>query len=250
MLQLSYQIYPHHGKTILFLHGFLGSSKQWAPIVDQFKKTHQILLIDLPGHGNSPESSPYTIPEVAIAINDILQKEKIASIEFVGHSMGGYVGCAFAKAYPERVESLHLINSCASADSADRKLQRDRSILLIQKYPKAFVSMAIANLFNPSEKIEFNEIIESFKKDASKISAASIINAIVAMRDRDSQLEELQNLNLPVNYICGSEDEIIDLDDVKRECHLLKAEQKIIACGHMSLITNPLQIISGLPLNE
>jgi hypothetical protein len=33
----SYQIYPHHGKTILFFcMGFLGASKQWAPIVDQF----------------------------------------------------------------------------------------------------------------------------------------------------------------------------------------------------------------------
>lgn len=250
MLQLSHQIYPSSGKTILFLHGFLGSSKQWKPIVNHFKKTHQILLIDLPGHGNSTESSAYTIPEVASAINDILQEERIDHLHVVGHSMGGYVGCAFAKAYPEKVASLHLINSCASADSAIRKLQRDRSILLVQKYPQAFVSMAIANLFTTSEKIEFYEVIERLKKDASIQSTTSIITAIVAMRDRESQLEELQNLNIPVNYMYGSEDEIIDPDGIKEECHLLKAQRKIIACGHMSLTTHPKEIISELSLNE
>jgi pimeloyl-ACP methyl ester carboxylesterase len=250
MLQLSHQIYPSSGKTILFLHGFLGSSKQWKPIVNHFKKTHQILLIDLPGHGNSTESSAYTISEVASAINDILQEERIDHLHVVGHSIGGYVGCAFAKTYPEKILSLHLVNSCAAADSASKKLQRDRSLLLIQKYPQAFVSMAITNLFTTSEKIEFHEVIERLKRNASKLSTISIINAIVAMRDRESQLEDLQNSNIPVHYIYGTEDKIITSDEVEHECHLLKVQGKIIACGHMSLITHPKEIINRLSFNE
>ena len=36
--------------TIVFLHGFLGSSKIWEALITYFKKEYLILNIDLPCH--------------------------------------------------------------------------------------------------------------------------------------------------------------------------------------------------------
>jgi pimeloyl-ACP methyl ester carboxylesterase len=44
------------------------------------------------------------------------------------HSMGGYVALAFAELYPDTIKGLVLLNSTAKADSAERKINRDRAI--------------------------------------------------------------------------------------------------------------------------
>ena len=38
---------------VVFLHGLLGSIGDWEKIAPAIAKTHPVLLIDLPGHGNS-----------------------------------------------------------------------------------------------------------------------------------------------------------------------------------------------------
>lgn len=250
MVQLSHQILPHSGKTILFLHGFLGNSQQWNPLVEHFRESHQILLIDLPGHGASPASSSYAIAQIADAIHNILKEQNINSIHFVGHSMGGYVGCAFAKAYPEKTASLHLINSCASGDSDSRKSQRNRSIQLVSRHPAAFVSMAVTHLFTENERELFENKIKMMKADAQNLAAESIIHAIAAMRDRPSQLESLKVVSFPIHYIYGADDQIVPSDIVETELHSIKANVTKLASGHMSLITHKLELINKMRLIE
>ncbi len=242
MMELAYKLIPNSGKTILFLHGFLGSSAQWSPVVDHFKNSHQILLVELPGHGICSINKSYTITEIAASINKVLQENQIDDVHFVGHSMGGYVGCAFAKAYPEKIASLHLINSCAEGDPASRRLQRDRAIELVKRFPDAFVSMAVGNLFTESERQEFEEEITAMKSGAMHMTGDAIIHALVAMRDRESQLEQLVTSNFPVHYIYGKQDAIIPVETVQLELELLKVEGYKMDAGHMSIVTHPLKL--------
>ncbi|WP_194851691.1 alpha/beta hydrolase [Nonlabens antarcticus] len=246
MLQLSHQLISGSGSTILFLHGFLGSSKQWKMIADHFKGTHQILMVDLPGHGDSNETCDYTIMDVADSINTILQQYKITAIHFIGHSMGGYVGCAFAKANSEKLLSLHLINSCAADDSDDRKSQRNRSIKLIEKYPDAFLSMAIGNLFSKTERQTYQHAIDQMKTEAQKMSTGSIKQAIGAMRDRNSQVDALTYSRFAVAYFYGSHDTVILKKTIKEEINILSASCVELDSGHMSLITHPQEIMEKL----
>ncbi|BAO54954.1 alpha/beta fold hydrolase [Nonlabens marinus] len=250
MLELSNTLMEGPGATVLLLHGFLGSAQQWQPIVNDLKGKHQLLLIELPGHGKSPDPNPYNLSDVASAIHQILQDLNIARVHFVGHSMGGYVGCAFAKAYPQQLLSLHLINSCAAADTDLRKSQRDRSIQLVSKYPKAFISMAVSNLFTPAEKELFEAKIDLIKSQAQKISNASIIYALMAMRDRDDYLDELRQSHFPITYIYCNADEIIPSDLVQIELKLLKTNSFQIHSGHMSIITHPNEILDKMHLIE
>ena len=44
--------------TVLFLHGFLGSSADWNDVVAALEKDFYCLVVDLPGHGDSLRLSP------------------------------------------------------------------------------------------------------------------------------------------------------------------------------------------------
>jgi pimeloyl-ACP methyl ester carboxylesterase len=247
---LSYQLIRGTGNTVLFMHGFLGDASQWQPIVEIVRKTHQFLVLELPGHGDNPSQNPYTIAKLADNIAAILIDLNIEHVQFVGHSMGGYVGCAFAKAYPEKVRSLTLINSSSSNDNAVRKSQRDRSLSLVEKYPDAFKKMAVANLFTQRENEKYQHKIEVMKTKSSSITNIAIENAIIAMRDRPKfDLSAIAH-SLPITYILGSNDEIIPLQQVEEEIKKYGAHGKIFTAGHMLLITHTDEIMSHFPFNE
>ncbi len=120
MIQLSYHYLPATGPCYLFLHGFLGDSSQWDSLNERYFTRKKILKIDLPGHGSSKQVQNYKLDELSRNINAVLIDMKIDKVHVVGHSMGGYLGCAFAKAYPQKILSLTLINSITAADSPEK----------------------------------------------------------------------------------------------------------------------------------
>lgn len=247
MNSLHYSFNDRQQPVLLFLHGFLGSMHQWLYIEKEFSDHFSILKIDLPGHGLSPEfSRNYTLSDIAILIDKILIIERIDQVHLIGHSMGGYLGAAFAKARPKKILSLTLINSIAGEDPVERKLLRDRSIGLIQKHQEAYVHMAIANLFTSEERIVFQSRIEKMKKEALSISIKSIIQSLIAMRDRDDSLHELKKLDVSIRYIYGLKDQIISPKHIIQECEILKIKGKSIDSGHMSIVTSVVSIVKNM----
>jgi hypothetical protein len=69
---------------------------------------------------------------------------------------------AFAELYPEYVKGLALLNS-ASADSEERKLNRDRAIRAV-KQSFINISLSIANLFSEGNRERLVNEIENVKK--------------------------------------------------------------------------------------
>jgi 2-succinyl-6-hydroxy-2,4-cyclohexadiene-1-carboxylate synthase len=52
MYKLAYEFTGNNkGPVILFLHGFLGSRRDWDDVVPNFNDKYHCLLLDLPGHG-------------------------------------------------------------------------------------------------------------------------------------------------------------------------------------------------------
>jgi 2-succinyl-6-hydroxy-2,4-cyclohexadiene-1-carboxylate synthase len=247
MNDLHYKFINNNQPVVLLIHGFLGSMEQWNYIEQDLLTTHSLLKIDLPGHGMTLEfKQDYTLGELSLMIDQILIFEQIAKVHIVGHSMGGYLGCAFAKARPEKTRSLTLINSIASNDTAQRKQIRDRSIQLIEKHQAAYVSMAIGNLFTVEERKLYETRISLMKQQADQISIRSIIQALKCMRDRSDYLPLLKKVDFPITYLCGQQDKIVPVELVEKERVHLRANARIIDNGHMSLLINPLDILKNM----
>ena len=97
---------------LLFIHGLLGSQKQWAHLVDELDEDHRLIVPDLFGHGQSAKPvGDYSLGAHAATLRDLLDRLGIEQVSLVGHSLGGGIAMVFSYLFPERVDRLVLVAS-------------------------------------------------------------------------------------------------------------------------------------------
>ncbi|MGE9807936.1 alpha/beta fold hydrolase [Janibacter sp. G1551] len=100
------------GPVVLFIHGILGSQRQWAHLVDKMDDHHRVLVPDLFGHGESAKPlGDYSLSAHAAALRDLLDHLGVHRVTLVGHSLGGGIAMQFLYLFPERVDRLVLVAS-------------------------------------------------------------------------------------------------------------------------------------------
>ncbi|ARN78366.1 hypothetical protein BST97_10410 [Nonlabens spongiae] len=231
---------------VVLIHGFLGSAHQWDVIGDELSNHFEVVRYELPGHGNRfAEVFEYSIEDLADEVYAKIENHLSESIHVIGHSMGGYIAAALTGRHPEVLSNTVLINSITGPDSSVRIKNRNRSLRMIDRYHKAFVSMAISNLFNASEHNSHSESIELMKNQAAQIPETAVRNAIIAMRDRKGCTNEWPD-SIRLTYIFSKNDPIIDDEIISNEARFLNADLHELDSGHMGIITHPKQIIEIL----
>ena len=100
------------GPALLFIHGLLGSQRQWAHLVDRLDEDHRVIVPDLFGHGESAKPmGDYSLGAHAATLRDLLDRLEIDRVTLIGHSLGGGIAMVFSYLFPERVERLVLVSS-------------------------------------------------------------------------------------------------------------------------------------------
>lgn len=104
------------GDPILLLHTAGVSAAEWYANLNALGKEFHILALDMPGDAGKSELArfPSGIADYAQTIVQILDSLKIARINLLGHSLGGFLATGFAIAHPERVEKLVLMSPAAT----------------------------------------------------------------------------------------------------------------------------------------
>ena len=107
------------GKSLVLVHGYTDSARDWFPLLPYLPQDRRIILIDLRGHGASdkPECC-YTRLDFARDLKDVLDALHIDRADIVGHSLGSLITQVFAERWPERTRSVVLISSTAGVSSA------------------------------------------------------------------------------------------------------------------------------------
>lgn len=243
---LSYQL-QGEGKTVVLLHGFCESKDVWHNIVGDLGKFFKVITIDLPGFGESELSSATpSIENFAIGVQELLIHLQVESSVLIGHSMGGYVALAFAELYPTSIKGLILFHSSATADNAEKKDKRNKSIDFVKNQgSEAYVRMLLPTLFKDNNKTIFASDLDQLIEQGSKISPQAIIDGLSAMRDRKDRTEILKNVNFPILYIIGKFDAAIPLHTSLEQCHLAKDSQAnfLSESGHMGMMEEPAKSI-------
>ncbi len=99
---------------IVFVHGFMGGSRQWQGQIDTAAGSRTISL-DLPGYGENADSEALdSIAGYAKWSLDELSARGIERFNLVGHSMGGMVAQEMITQAPERVDRLVLYGTGAT----------------------------------------------------------------------------------------------------------------------------------------
>lgn len=102
------------GPAVFLVHGIGARRQGWARLVDHLKQDFQCISYDLRGHGDSPKSAgTFGLDELVADLEALRARLAIAKAHVVGHSLGGMIGPAYARAYPDRVASLGLLSTAA-----------------------------------------------------------------------------------------------------------------------------------------
>ena len=99
------------GPPLVLVHWFTGSLEDWRVFgyVDALKDNYRLILIDARGHGQSDkphDPAAYGLEKQAADIVAVLDELGIDKAHYFGYSMGGTVGWAVAKYFPDRLSSL------------------------------------------------------------------------------------------------------------------------------------------------
>jgi len=227
------------GSAIVLLHGFLENASMWNEITPTLTKKNRVICIDLLGHGNTGcLGYVHSMELMAEAVAAILKHLKIRRSTFVGHSMGGYVALAFAEENPDALKGLCLVNSTASADTAEKKKNRDRAILAVKQNHKTFIRMAIVNLFRPKNRKLFSSKIKQIKKEAQNTPLQGIVAALEGMKIRNDREALLHFTPFKKMMIAGKKDPVLNLDLLIEQTENTEVELITFPDGHMSHIEN------------
>lgn len=108
-MELSYKKLGQ-GPPMIILHGLYGSSDNWYSIAKAFAGRFEVYLIDQRNHGNSPHTKEHNYIVLRNDLYEFMESRKLEKAVIMGHSMGGKAAMFFAVAYPEKVQSLIVVD--------------------------------------------------------------------------------------------------------------------------------------------
>ena len=235
------------GTAVVLLHGFLENKLMWKAFIPEISKRNRVITIDLLGHG-ATECLGYihTMEDQADMVQSVLQELKIRKTVLIGHSMGGYIGLAFAELYAENVKGIMLLNSTSKADSEERKINRDRAIVAVKQNYSNFIRMSIANLFSESNRERLTEVIEQVKIEALKTPLQGIVASLEGMKIRKDREIILHFASYPIQLVLGKKDGVLIYEDNLDQIEGTKVQLTTFEDGHMSHIENETELLALL----
>ena len=120
---------PRQRPPLVLLHGFTGSSGNWAAQVAAFSPYFPTITVDLLGHGNTAaptDPARYGMEQSTHDLALLLTVLAPEGVNPLGYSMGGRLALAFAVTYPHLVRKLIL--ESASPGLADALAQQERRL--------------------------------------------------------------------------------------------------------------------------
>ncbi|WP_243881252.1 2-succinyl-6-hydroxy-2,4-cyclohexadiene-1-carboxylate synthase [Rummeliibacillus suwonensis] len=250
-INVHYQIInPRAEKTIVFLHGFTGSTKTWDTVIQSFQKDYRIFAIDLIGHGltDSPYNvRRYSMEEQVELLHEFFEARRVPSFTLVGYSMGGRVALAFAVKYAGMIEKLVLESSSPGLPTeAERTARRKNDRTLAEKIEKNGLDAFVKEwenipLFESQKALPTPKQLV-IRQERLNQRAVGLANSLRGMGtgQQPSYWDELKKMTKPVLLITGELDQKFQQKAIDMEEKFLCCENKTVPdVGHAVHVENP-----------
>lgn len=233
------------GDPIVFIHGFTTTSKFWQHQVPEFSKTHQVVVLDLPGHGDSLKDvdGDYTVPGFARSVFAVLDHLKIAEAVLVGLSMGGTVVQEMYSKQPTRVRALVLAGTTSHglgpAVQAESVLSRIKAIGVAPASQEVIEKSFAATTSR--------DLVMWAKAEVSKTPGHVADPAIRSLNAFDSR-SWLHNVHVPTLIVVGREDGITPVQESVNLSNKILGSKLVIVDGaaHFPMLERPTEFNGAL----
>jgi 3-oxoadipate enol-lactonase len=226
-----------HGVPLMLIHGYPLDHSIWNPVLPLLENDFDLILPDLRGFGQSGSiPAQYSLSDMAADLAALLEQLKIEKAVIAGHSMGGYIALAFARAYPKRLLGLGLVASQPLADTPEKKAARlkEADHVLASGVREVAEGMAAKLTADPDLQTKLMKLMLQQRPEG-------VAGALFAMADRDDSTDILPRFDFPVAIIHGLADKIIPIERA-REVKALVKDGSLVAIadvGHMPMMEAP-----------
>ena len=116
-MELFFQQYPESylpnkdsAMPLVIVPGLFGSTTNWRGLGRKLGEHLPVIVVDQRNHGKSPHADSNNYFDMASDLLEFIDYQGIDRINLCGHSMGGKVAMVFSLLYPQRVESLVVLD--------------------------------------------------------------------------------------------------------------------------------------------
>jgi pimeloyl-ACP methyl ester carboxylesterase len=104
--------------ALVFVHCWSCNRNTWENQVPVFAKNHQVVTIDLPGHGESGQDRKvWSIESYADDVNTVISKLNLKRVILVGSSMGGPISLEATRRAPDRIVAIVPVDTLQNVEN-------------------------------------------------------------------------------------------------------------------------------------
>lgn len=222
------------GTPLVLVHGYPLDHTIWDEVAALLENDFDLILPDLRGFGESQAvETPYTLVDMAGDLAALLDHLGLEQVCMAGHSMGGYIALAFARAWPGRLRGLGLVASQVLADTPERRQARYDTAALVMQNGVGQVAESMSAALTPVARVQ------AFVRGLIAAQpAAGVAGALKAMAGREDATPSLSSFQFPLVVIHGDADALIPLQRA-REVKAALSQARLVelpGVGHMPMM--------------
>jgi pimeloyl-ACP methyl ester carboxylesterase len=102
------------GPPVVLIPGLGSPRAAWDGVAPALARTHSVYLVQVNGFGGDAPGANLNAGVLDGIVRDLsayLAREKTGPVRLAGHSMGGLAGMMFARAHPDQVEKLMIVDA-------------------------------------------------------------------------------------------------------------------------------------------
>jgi pimeloyl-ACP methyl ester carboxylesterase len=230
------------GAPLLLLHAFPLDASQWDHQVAALSGRYRCLRPDYWGCGTSPQpEGESSLDAYAAAVLRALDALDIDRFHVVGASMGGYVAFAILRAAPDRVLSLVLANTRATADTDTTRQSRLAVAdgVLDDDSVESIVEPNIERLLGEHGRREVH-VTDPVRGRIRRCTPAGVAHGARAMAARPDSTPMLATISMPTLVIAGAHDEVIPREDIEAMAAAIHGARLVtLPGGHLGNLEDP-----------
>ena len=197
-----------HGPAVVLIHGVGLQKAVWAPQIAALEADHDMIAVDMLGHGASSEPPPEPhLEDYADAVRAVLDDLGIAKAHVIGHSMGALVALEFALNHPERTLGVVAMNGVFSRTAEQRAAVAARVDELGGGLSLPDWNSALARWFGDPVPTHLQAAAEDARRLLAAIDPVGYARTYRLFAEADAEHgARLLQLAVPALFLTGAED--------------------------------------------
>ncbi len=227
---ISYLTLGEGGEPVVLVHGFGGDKNSWLFVQQPLAEERTVTALDLPGHGASDKDvGDGSLDTLVAVLTGFLDAVGIERAHLVGHSLGGAVVAAVAKAAPDKVASLTLLAPAGYGGEPDAEYLRGFAAATSRRELKPLLGRLFADESLVTRQL-IDDLLRYKRLDGVDKALATVLGTLLT--EADTQAIDtpglLEGVGVPVTVVWGASDRILpapeDVGDRVAAGHMLHME--------------------------